>query len=156
MGVSGAGKTTVGRRLAADLGWDFVEGDAFHPAANVAKMRAGHPLTDADRLPWLRALRGGIDALTAAGCDAVVACSALRQSYRDVLAGGRPEVTFVWLSVPPALLRQRLARRSGHYMPAALLDSQLATLEVPADAIGVDASPPPAEVVAAIRRALGL
>lgn len=156
MGVTGAGKTTVGRRLAADLGWIFVEGDEFHPAANVEKMRAGHPLTDADRRPWLRALRGRMDELATAGRSAVVACSALKQAYRDVLAAGRPEVTFVWLTAPPALIRERLAHRTGHYMPPALLESQLAALEEPAGVAAVDASPPPAEIAAAIRRRLAL
>ncbi len=156
MGVSGAGKTTVGRLLAGQLGWDFVEGDDYHPPANVAKMRRGEPLSDADRAPWLRALRRRIDELVATGRAAVVACSALKESYRDVLAAGRPELAFVWLTAPRQLIRDRLRQRVGHYMPAALLESQLETLEAPADALVVDTTPAPGEVVATIRRGLGV
>jgi gluconokinase len=154
MGVTGSGKTTVGRLLAEQLGWTFVEGDDFHPPENVAKMRRGEPLTDADRMPWLRALRARIDQLAAAGRSAVVTCSALRQAYRDALARGRTEVRFVWLTAAPELLRDRLAHRTGHFMPPALLESQLETLEAPADVPAVDAGPPPPELVATIRAAL--
>jgi gluconokinase len=156
MGVAGAGKTTVGRLLADQLGWPFVEGDEFHPPANVAKMCRGEPLTDADRLPWLRALRRRIDALAEAGQSAVVACSALKQAYRDVLAAGRPELRFVWLTAPPGLIRDRLEHRVGHYMPPVLLESQLATLEEPAGVSVIDVTPPPAEIAAAIPQRLGL
>jgi gluconokinase len=156
MGVTGTGKTTVGRLLADRLGWTFVEGDDFHPPANVAKMRGGEPLTDADRMPWLRALRAKIDALVAAGQSAVVTCSALREAYRDVLARGRPEVRFVWLTAPPGLIRDRLEHRSGHFMPPSLLESQLETLEAPASVLVVDATPPPARIVTTIRQRLGL
>lgn len=156
MGVSGAGKTTVGSRLAAELGWPFVEGDDFHPPANVEKMRRGAPLDDADRAPWLRALRLRIDELVAAGRSAVIACSALKQSYRDTLGAGRPEVRFVWLTAAPSVIRDRLERRRGHYMPPALLESQLETLEEPAGVLKVDVSPEPEEVVAAVRRSLGV
>jgi gluconokinase len=155
MGVTGSGKTTVGRLLAADLGWAFVEGDDFHPAANVEKMRRGEPLDDADRAPWLRALARRIDELVAAGQSAVVACSALKQAYRELLARGRPGVSFVYLKAPAGLLGERLRHRTGHFMPPALLASQLDTLEEPADALTVDAGPPPKAVVAAIRRGLG-
>jgi gluconokinase len=155
MGVTGSGKTTLGQLLADQLGWTFVEGDAFHPEANVQKMRRGEPLTDADRAPWLRALRARIDELAAAGRSAVVACSALKQAYRDVLADGRPEVVFVHLTAPAAVIRDRLDHRRGHYMPPALLDSQLATLEPPAGACAVDVTSPAADGVAAIRRAIG-
>jgi gluconokinase len=154
MGVTGSGKTTVGRLLTEQLGWTLVEGDDFHPPENVAKMRRGEPLTDADRMPWLRALRARIDALAAAGRSAVVTCSALRQAYRDTLARGRPEVRFVWLTAAPELLRDRLAHRTGHFMPPALLESQLETLEAPADVPAVDAGPPPPELVATIRATL--
>src|SRR4029453_10742064 len=106
MGVTGSGKTTVGRLLAEQLGWTLVEGDDFHTPANVAKMRRGEPLTDADRMPWLHALRQRIDELTAASRSAVVTCSALKESYRQVLARGRPEVRFVWLTGPPEALRR--------------------------------------------------
>ena len=156
MGVAGSGKTTVGRRLADELGWTFVEGDDFHPAANVAKMHRGEPLDDADRAPWLHALRARIDELAASGRSAVVACSALKQSYRDVLADGRPEVRFVHLAVPAGVLADRLRHRTGHYMPASLLASQLDTLEEPGDALVVDATPSPDAVAAAIRRGIGV
>ena len=156
MGVAGSGKTTVGRLLAEQLGWTFVEGDDLHPPENVAKMRRGEPLGDADRMPWLRALRAKIDALVAAGQSAVVTCSALKQAYRDVLARGRPEVRFVWLTASPGLIRDRLEHRVSHYMPPVLLESQLETLEEPADVPRVDATPPPAEVAESIRQLLGL
>jgi gluconokinase len=129
MGVSGSGKTTVARLLAERLGWRFAEGDDFHPAANVAKMHAGHPLTDADRAPWLRDLAAWIGGCEREGTDVVLTCSALKRRYRDVLRDGHPSVRFVHVSVDAATLRQRLAHRRGHYMPASLLDSQLAALE---------------------------
>ena len=153
MGVSGTGKTTVGRLLAHDLGWPFYEGDDYHSPANVEKMRHGIPLTDADRDGWLAALRTVIDGVSG---SAVLACSALKAAYRDRLAGGRDDVRFVHLTGDPALLRQRLEQRRGHYMPASLLDSQLATLEPPAGAITVDVGGTPAAIVATIRRALGV
>ncbi len=133
MGVTGAGKTTVGERLAARLGARFVEGDAYHPPANVAKMRAGTPLEDADRWPWLEAIRADLARWLAAGETAVVACSALRRAYRDVLRGAGPGLRFVHLVGPGELIAARLADRRGHYMPPGLLPSQLATLEDPAD-----------------------
>jgi gluconokinase len=129
MGVSGSGKTTVASEVARRLGWVFAEGDDFHPAANVAKMRAGQPLTDEDRQPWLHALADWIGTREAAGDDAVLTCSALRRTYRDVLAHDHPSVRFVHVTASPANLRERLERRTGHYMPASLLDSQLATLQ---------------------------
>jgi gluconokinase len=127
MGVSGSGKTTVATAVADRLGWVFAEGDDFHPAANVAKMRAGHPLTDEDRWPWLEVLSGWISAREAAGENAVLTCSALKRAYRDKL--NSPSVLFVHVTVSADTLRRRLARRQDHYMPASLLDSQLATLE---------------------------
>jgi gluconokinase len=156
MGVAGSGKTTVGRLFSDQLGWTFVEGDDFHSPANVEKMRRGEPLTDADRVPWLRALRRRIDELAAAGRSAVVACSALKQAYRDVLASGRSEVRFVWLTAPPGVIRDRLEHRTGHYMPPVLLESQLETLERPAGVPVIDVTPPPEQVAAAIRQRLGL
>lgn len=130
MGVSGAGKTVVGQALARALGCAFLEGDAYHPPANVAKMRRGEPLTDADREPWLHALAAALAEQEARGERSVLACSALRRRYRDRLAAAVP-CRFVLLDVPPDELAERLARRTGHFMPAALLDSQLATLEPP-------------------------
>jgi gluconokinase len=129
MGVSGSGKTTVAVAVAEQLGWLFAEGDDFHPAANVAKMAAGHPLTDEDRRPWLAVLAEWIGAREAAGTDAVLTCSALRRVYRDTLAAGHPSVRFVHITASPETILTRLEQRRGHYMPATLLDSQLATLE---------------------------
>ena len=131
MGVSGCGKTTVGEQLAERLGWPYQEGDAMHPPANVAKMAGGTPLTDADRLPWLAAVAAWIDARRAAGECGVVSCSALKRAYRQLLIGDRPDVRLVYLQGSRDQLAERLAARTGHYMPADLLDSQLATLEEP-------------------------
>ena len=156
MGVSGAGKTTVGRLLAAALHAEFAEGDAYHPPENIDKMRRGIPLEDADRWPWLQILSAQIDRWLAAGKTVVLACSALKQSYRDVLAKGRPGVRFVHLEGDKALIRLRLDRRHGHYMPAILLDSQFAALEPPADAITVDVTGTPEAITATIIKMLGL
>ncbi|HEX3615816.1 MAG TPA: gluconokinase [Solirubrobacteraceae bacterium] len=155
MGVSGAGKSTIARRLAVELGWDFAEGDDLHPAANVAKMAAGEPLTDADREPWLEAVAGWIDAEISAGRHGVITCSALKRSYRDLLR--RPQVLFVYLSVPRVELERRMRNRRGHYMPASLLASQLDTLEPPRDdesALTVAADDDPDHNVALIRARL--
>lgn len=159
MGVSGAGKTTIGRALATGLGWTFYEGDDYHPPRNIEKMSAGQPLADEDRAPWLSALRMLIDDLLARDDRAVIACSALRHEYRKRLtpAGGQREsVRFVFLDVPAATLRQRLRQRQGHFMTDALLDSQLATLEPPRNAIRVDGTQPVAEIVRHVRQQLGL
>jgi gluconokinase len=129
MGVCGCGKTTVARRISALTGFVFAEADEFHSDANVSKMRAGMPLTDEDRWPWLRGLAGWMAERAAAGESTVVACSALRRGYREVLSQGRPSVTFVHLDGSSDTIRRRLSRRTGHYMPASLLDSQVATLE---------------------------
>jgi len=155
MGVSGAGKSTVARRLADDLGWDFAEGDDFHPPANVTKMAAGKPLSDADRRPWLEAIAAWIDGELLAGRSGVVTCSALRRAYRDLLR--RPEVVFVHLSLPRAELASRLRHRRGHFMPVSLLDSQLATLEPPADderVLIVEPDEDPERTVAQVRARL--
>jgi gluconokinase len=155
MGVSGAGKTTVGRLLARALGAEFAEGDAYHPPGNVEKMRRGIPLEDADRWPWLQALAAQIGRWLAADETVVLACSALKESYREVLAQGRPGVRFVHLAGDEALIRRRLDARQGHYMPAALLDSQLAALEPPVDAITVDVAASPETIAADIVQRLG-
>jgi gluconokinase len=154
MGVAGAGKTVVGRALAAALGWQFIEGDDFHSAANVDKMSHGIPLTDADRAPWLQALCDAIAKAIGAHEHVVVACSALKQAYRDALvpnAAPAGSVRFVFLDVAVAILFQRLAARTHHFAGPALLESQLATLERPRDALAVDGTRPPAEIVRMIR-----
>ena len=156
MGVTGSGKTTVGERLAAELGWTFADADDFHPAANKAKMHAGIPLTDDDRWPWLQALRTWIEQSLASGQGAIVACSALKAAYRDVLAGGLDGVRFVLLHGDPQVLADRLAERHHEFMNPALLASQLATLEAPADAITIDIELPIEEQVRRIRTALHL
>ena len=134
MGVSGCGKSTIGAPLAARLGVPFLDADEFHPPANVAKMAAGTPLTDADRRPWLELLNERLRALS----DAVLACSALKQSYRQILSSGIPDCRFVYLSGTIELIRSRLTGRKHRYMPASLLESQFATLEPPQDAIEID------------------
>lgn len=131
MGVSGSGKTTIAHELVARLGWPFQEGDDLHPPANVAKMHAGRPLTDEDRWPWLDAVAGWIDARLAAHEPGIITCSALKRAYRDRLGGLRPGVRLVFLHADRALLAERLSHRTGHFMPASLLDSQIATLEPP-------------------------
>jgi gluconokinase len=130
-GVSGSGKTTVGALLAGRLGWQFADADAFHPAANVAKMVAGIPLTDADRAPWLAAIEAWMDERAARGESAVVTCSALKRAYRDTLLGGRPEARMIFLSVDREEVAGRLTARHGHFFPAALLSSQFDALEPP-------------------------
>lgn len=149
-GVAGSGKSTVGAALAARLGCAFVDGDDLHPAANVAKMRAGRPLDDADRAAWLAAIGAWLDRRIAAGEDAVVACSALRRAHRDRLAAGRAGLCFVYLDAPPELIRTRLSHRAGHFFPADLMGSQFAALERPeADerAVIVPADRPIEEIV---------
>jgi len=131
MGVSGSGKTTVGALLSARLRWRFEEGDALHPQANVEKMRAGQPLTDEDRAPWLRRIADWIDERLDAGEDGIVTCSALKRSYREVLARRGSGVVFILLSGSREAIGRRLADRKGHFMPSSLLDSQFATLEEP-------------------------
>ena len=156
MGVSGSGKTTVGRSLSAELGWTFLDADDFHPQDNVAKMAAGIALSDADRLPWLDRLAEEMREETARGRDVVLACSALKQAYRERLAqGARQDLVLVYLKGDPTTIESRLALRSGHYMPASLLASQFAALEEPADAIVIDIRQTPkaqaAEIAAQLR-----
>lgn len=158
-GVSGSGKTTVGALLAGRLGWEFTDGDALHPAANVAKMRSGIPLTDADRQPWLAAIGRWMDARVAAGTSAVLACSALHRAYRDTLLAGRPAVRLVFLAVSREVATARLATRHGHFFPASLLDSQFCDLDQPTpgeQVLVADADLPPDELVAAIAAQLQL
>ncbi|MBL8288592.1 MAG: gluconokinase [Rubrivivax sp.] len=152
MGVAGCGKSSVGRVLAARLGWRYIEGDELHPRENVQRMAAGTPLTDADRQGWLGKIAAELAAAAAAGRGLVVTCSALKRRYRDVLRGGAPDVRFVFLHGPAELLASRLAARRGHYMPASLLPSQLAALEPPAadeDALALSIEPPPEELAGA-------
>lgn len=150
MGVSGAGKTTVGKLLASQLGWEFADADDYHSAANVEKMRNGIPLTDADRAPWLESLRALIVGWIASGKSSVVACSALKKEYRHRLVVS-PEVRVVYLKVDRAVLWERLLGRHGHYMKEGMLDSQIATLEEPEDAIVVDGGRSAEDVVREIR-----
>jgi carbohydrate kinase (thermoresistant glucokinase family) len=156
MGVSGAGKSTLGAALASRLGWPFLEADDFHPPANVAKMRRGTPLDDADRAPWLARVHQALAAIDRRGGDAVLACSALKARHRALLGAGLRAIRFVHLHGPDAVLNRRLRQRRQHFMPAALLDSQLATLEVPDDALLVDIQQPTEAQVAAVIAALGL
>ncbi len=155
MGVSGCGKTSVGRALAGRLGARFVDADDFHPPANVEKMRAGVPLDDADRAPWLARLNAVMRHALARGDSVVLACSALRQRYRDALAERLPGLRVVHLSGAYALIAARVAERSHRYMPASLLASQFDALEPPRDAVVVDVGPALDEVVDAAHRALG-
>ena len=155
MGVSGSGKSVVGQALAADLGWPFFDADDFHPEANVAKMAAGTPLTDADRWPWLDRLASMMAAIDERGENAVLACSALRQAYRDRISAGR-RFRFVHLSGDQDTIAARIATRSHRYMPPSLLASQFATLEPPRDAIVVDVRDTVPTLVAKIRAALQL
>lgn len=154
MGVSGTGKSTIAKGMAERLGWEFGEGDAFHPQANIDKMASGHALTDEDRWPWLESIGTWISDETAAGRSLVVTCSALRRVYRDLLRQGRPDVVFCHVTVPTDVVRDRMEHRKNHFMPPSLLESQLATLEP------LEADEPGFEVVnsgtaaAAIRQAL--
>ena len=151
MGVSGCGKSTIGQLLASRLGCPFLDADEFHPPGNVAKMAAGTPLTDADRQPWLELLNGKLRAQK----NTVLACSALKDSYRQILSKGLDDCRLVHLRGSVELIRARLAERKHRYMPASLLDSQFATLEPPVGALAVDVAQPPARCVEAIVAALG-
>lgn len=154
MGVSGAGKTTVGRALADRLGWRFRDGDAFHTADNVVRMASGHPLSDDDRWPWLDAIAAWVRERWAGGERVVVPCSALRRAYRDRLRAAGPGLVFVHLDVPAAVVADRLHERAGHFMPPSLLGSQLAALEPPGaderDAVVVAAASGVDAIVAAV------
>ena len=156
MGVTGCGKTTVGALLAEDCGWAFHDADDFHPAENVAKMKSGAPLDDEDRWPWLERLNDLLVDSERQGTNLVLACSALKQAYRDRLARGCAAARFVFLDGEPELMRARLTARRGHYMNPKLLDSQFAILERPEDALRLDAAESPAELVRSIRKALAV
>lgn len=156
IGVAGAGKTTVGRLLAERFGWEFHDADDLHPERNKAKMHRGIPLTDEDRWPWLRAVRCLIEGCLAANRPAVVACSALRQSYRDMIVADPAHVKIVYLKVPQELVAGRLTHRRHHFFDSRLLRSQFDTLEEPSDALTVDASKAPEQVADAIQAGLGL
>jgi gluconokinase len=159
MGVAGSGKSTIAAALAARLGWVYADGDSFHPPANVAKMTAGQPLDDTDREPWLRAIAAWIDERATAGETGVVACSALKRAYRDILRSATGPVRIVYLAGQGGLIKDRMARRAGHFMPTSLLESQFRTLEPPTPdehAITVDIAGAPEAIVAQIVRGLGL
>lgn len=157
MGVSGSGKSTVGPRLAAALGGDYAEGDAFHPPANIAKMKRGEPLDDVDRKPWLEAMAAAIRGWSQAARPTVLSCSALKRKYRDILRSGAADVQFVHLAGDKALIAARMAARKGHFMPPSLLDSQFAVLEPPGpdEAIVVSIDQPPDAIVAEALARLG-
>jgi gluconokinase len=157
MGVSGSGKTTVGQLLASQLGWEFEDGDDYHPAANIEKMRSGIPLTDAERAPWLETLHALIAGWALEQRNAILTCSALKRTYREILRFA-PEVRIVYLKGARQLLQQRLHTRVGHFMTGRMLQSQLATLEEPQkeDVVVVDIAQSPAEIVAEICAKLAL
>lgn len=156
MGVSGCGKTTVGKKLANRLGWEFRDGDDFHPVANVEKMRSGQALNDDDRRPWLGAVASHMRATEAVGKSAIIACSALKELHRAWLLQGEPWVHFVHLHGTQELIAGRLKVRVGHFMPATLLDSQFATLEAPKDVLQLDIARTPDELVTDILTAFKL
>ena len=159
MGVSGCGKTTIAAILASRLGWPFEEGDALHPQANIEKMAAGHPLTDADRWPWLAKVADWIQERLDAGENGLITCSALKRSYRDLINRRGSGLIFVFLAGSKETIAARLAARHGHFMRASLLESQFADLEEPAadePAIRVDIGPPAAEIVEQIMEDFGL
>ena len=155
IGVAGSGKTTVGKLLAVDLGWPFYDGDDFHPPENITKMRGGLPLTDQDRLAWLSALRKLIDQALQARTSVVIACSALKQAYREQLQGKDKEIQFVYLKGSYELMHQRLRARRGHFMKADLLTSQYDALEEPTEALTVEAAAP-TKIVEKIRQAFAV
>jgi carbohydrate kinase (thermoresistant glucokinase family) len=158
MGVSGSGKSTIAEELSARLGWPFEEGDSLHPESNIAKMHAGIPLTDADRLPWLERVAAWIDGQRAKKQPGIITCSALKRAYRQIIIGDRPEVRLVYLRGGRNLIAEHLAGRHGHFMPSALLQSQIDTLEEPdpsEDPLTVEASAPAEQVAVEIIRLLG-
>ena len=155
MGTTGAGKTTIGTMLATQLNWQFADADTFHPPANIEKMSRGTPLTDADRAPWLEAMRKAIIEWIAVGKNVVLACSALKRAYRDELRTS-PEVKIIYLKGTYALFAERIRHRHGHFAGEAILAGQFADLEEPTDAITIDAAQSPEQIVAEIRKRLAL
>lgn len=156
MGVSGSGKTTVATLFAQKTGATFYEGDDFHPPENVEKMSRGIPLTDGDRKKWLLSLRGIVTRSLGENQFTVITCSALKMAYRDLLQSGDPRLKFVFLTGPREVIEKRLKARRGHFMPAALLESQLATLEPPANALTFSCEKPPEEIVTTLIQVLGI
>ncbi|MFI0447185.1 gluconokinase [Actinomadura sp. 6N118] len=159
MGVSGSGKTTVGTKVAELLGWEYADADAFHPPANIEKMSSGHPLNDADRMPWLQAIAEWIRGHLESGTPGVVSCSALKRSYRDLLTGGHPEVHIAYLDGDRDLIAGRMRERKGHFFQAEMLDSQFRDLEPPTPdeiAVHVPITGTPDEIAELIVKALGL
>jgi gluconokinase len=155
MGVAGAGKTTVGQLLSKELGWPYFEGDDFHSVRNIEKMSDEVPLTDADRLPWLRNIRNKIDELINKNQSAVIACSALKKEYRDILSAGTDKVRFIYLKADRELIKTRLEERRNHFMKAQMLESQFEILQEPAGALTIDASLQPAKIIQLIKKSLG-
>jgi carbohydrate kinase (thermoresistant glucokinase family) len=156
MGVSGSGKSTVGKRLAEQLGSTFLDADDFHPVGNVVKMAAGNPLTDEDRMPWLQAIAAELGDMRAQGKPFVLACSALKQAYRELLLKEAPDTALMFLKGSPELIRERLSSRKGHFMTSALLDSQFEALEAPADSFEISIDGSVESLVAQIVVGLGL
>jgi len=156
MGVTGSGKSTVGRLLASALDWPFYDADDFHSPANIHKMASGIPLTDEDRRPWLEQLQKLVAEHTSTRTNAVLACSALKAAYREFISSGSGEVITVYLKAQPGLIRSRLARRAGHFMPPALLESQFEALEEPQGALSLPARWPPDRIVRSIRKSIGI
>ena len=157
MGVSGSGKTTIAAMLAGRLGWPYRDADDFHPPQNIAKMSSGQPLNDDDRAPWLAAIAAWIDQRRASGEHGIVACSALKRAYRDVLIGPRADVGLIFLDGAREVIHARMAARRDHFMPKGLLDSQIATLEPPGaeeGALRLSVDQPPDEIVAQVVGAL--
>jgi gluconokinase len=154
MGIAASGKSTLAQALARELGWDFIEGDDYHPDTNIEKMRSGTPLDDADRLPWLQGINNQLLQLTELGRDAVIACSALKRRYREILGRGIDPLRYVYLCGDPELIRQRISARKDHFMPPELLDSQMAVMEPPQNALWISVDLPLEEQVAQVRQAI--
>ena len=155
MGISASGKSTLGSALAKSLGWEFLEGDDYHPRANIEKMSSGTPLNDEDRLPWLRSINQALGRLDKDGRNAVLACSALKRHYREILAQDIKQMRYVYLYGNPQLVRERITNRKGHFMPPELIDSQIAAMEPPQNAIRVNIEQPVETQAELVLQALG-